>query len=199
MAWKKLSSTLIYENDWMEIREDDVVNPGGGRNKYGHVHFKNIAVAILPLDEYGNTWLVGQSRYTLGDYSWELPMGGAPVDETPLEAAIRELQEETGLSATDWSEILRLHTSNSITDELGVVFLASGLTQGQTDFEETEDLTVRKLPVDEAVLMALEGEITDAICVAALLSYTTHKKTRGKLGERNSRYRQNPDALTRRS
>lgn len=176
MTWQRLSSTLVYENDWMEVREDDVVNPGGGRNQYGHIHFKNIAVAILPLDGDGNTWLVGQSRYTLGEYSWELPMGGAPGDETPLAAAKRELQEETGLSATDWTEILRLHTSNSITDEVGVVFLANGLQQGRTDFEETEDLTVRKLPVDEAVRMALEGEITDAISVAALLAYAARKK-----------------------
>lgn len=123
MTWKKLSSTLVYENDWMRVHEDEVVNPGGGRNRYGHVHFKNIAVAILPLDEDGNTWLVGQSRYTLGEYSWELPMGGAPTNETPLEAARRELKEETGLTAASWTEVLRLHPSNSITDEVGVVFL----------------------------------------------------------------------------
>lgn len=171
MTWKKLSSTLVYENDWMQVREDEVENPGGGKNQYGHIQFKNIAVAILPLDEQGNTWLVGQNRYTLGEYSWELPMGGAPRSETPLEAARRELREETGLTASSWTEALRLHTSNSITDEVGVVFLATGLAQGSTDFEETEDLTVRKLPVEEAIRMALEGEITDAISVAALLAY----------------------------
>jgi 8-oxo-dGTP pyrophosphatase MutT (NUDIX family) len=171
MTWKKLSSTLVYENDWMQVREDEVENPGGGKNQYGHVQFKNIAVAILPLDEEGNTWLVGQSRYTLGEYSWELPMGGAPKSETPLEAATRELREETGLTASSWTELLRLHTSNSITDEVGVVFLARGLAQGATNFEETEDLAVRKLPVEEAIRMALEGEITDAISVAALLAY----------------------------
>ncbi|NCF15424.1 MAG: NUDIX domain-containing protein [Gammaproteobacteria bacterium] len=176
MPWKKLSSTLVYENDWMQVREDDVVNPGGGRNQYGHVHFKNTAVAILPLDEEGNTWLVGQSRYTLGEYSWELPMGGAPGDETPLEAAKRELREETGLDASNWTEFQRLHTSNSITDEVGVVFLARQLAQGATDFEETEDLAVRKLPIEEAIQMALEGQITDAISVAALLAYAARNK-----------------------
>jgi 8-oxo-dGTP pyrophosphatase MutT (NUDIX family) len=138
---------------------------------YGHIHFKNIAVAVLPLDEEGNTWLVGQDRYTLGEYSWELPMGGAPENETPLEAARRELLEETGLSASDWTEVLRLHTSNSITDEVGVVFVARDLAQGETDFGETEDLTVRKLPVTEAIQMALHGEVTDAISVAALLAH----------------------------
>ena len=156
----------------MEVRVDHVVNPGGGENEYGYVHFKNRAVAIVALDNEGNTWLVGQQRYTLGEYSWELPMGGAPLDEDPLDAAKRELREETGLTATDWSELMRLHTSNSITNEVGVVFVARKLTQGATEFEETEDLEIRKLPLAEAIAMARSGEITDAISVAALLRMT---------------------------
>ncbi|NIR61415.1 MAG: NUDIX hydrolase, partial [Gammaproteobacteria bacterium] len=116
-----------------------------------------------------NTWLVGQQRYTLGAYSWELPMGGAPLGEEPLDAAKRELKEETGLSATHWSEVMRLHTSNSITDEVGIVYVAEGLTEGETEFEETEDLEIRKLPLAEALQLANDGEITDAISVAAIL------------------------------
>ena len=108
---------MVFENDWMVVREDDVSNPGGGRNQYGHVRFKNVAVAILPVDTDGNTYLVGQTRYTLDSYSWELPMGGAPLEEDPLDAARRELQEETGFEAQDWTELMRLHMSNSITDE----------------------------------------------------------------------------------
>ena len=169
MSWRRLASKTIYENDWMEVREDHVINPGGGENHYGHVHFKNRAVAIVALDESGNTWLVGQQRYTLDAYSWELPMGGAPLDEDPLTAAQRELKEETGLTAHDWQEIMRLHPSNSITDEIGFVYVATGLTEGEPDFEETEDLEIRRLPLDEAVKMALDGDITDAISVAALL------------------------------
>ena len=110
MSWKKLSSRVIWENDWMQVREDEVVNPGGGNNLYGHVRFKNRAVAIVALDDDGNTWLVGQERYTLGCWSWELPMGGAPLEEDLLLAAQRELKEETGLSAEHWTEIMRLHT-----------------------------------------------------------------------------------------
>ena len=169
MGWKKLSSRTVWENDWMRVHEDEVINPGGGKNLYGHVHFKNQAVAIVPLDEDGNTWLVGQDRYTLGAWSWELPMGGAPLGEAPLDAAQRELREETGLTAADWTEVMRLHTSNSITDESGIVYIARDLTEGDTAFEESEDLEIRKLPLSEAVMMVKHGEITDAITVAALL------------------------------
>jgi 8-oxo-dGTP pyrophosphatase MutT (NUDIX family) len=169
VSWKKLDTRRVWENPWMEIREDRVINPGGGENRYGWVHFKNRAVAIVPLDEEGRTWLVGQQRYTLGEYSWELPMGGAPLDEEPLAAAKRELKEETGLTAARWSELMRLHTSNSITDELGVVFLAEDLVPGEPEFEETEDLSIRRLSLAEALAMVDTGEITDCISVAALL------------------------------
>jgi 8-oxo-dGTP pyrophosphatase MutT (NUDIX family) len=169
MGWKQLSSRVVFENDWMEVREDHVVNPGGGENQYGYVHFKNRAVAIIPLDDELNIWLVGQQRYTLGQWSWELPMGGAPLEELPLVAAKRELKEETGLSAERWTEIMQLHPSNSITDEIGYVYLAEDLTDGETDFEETEALEIRKLPLEDALTMVRDGSISDAISVAALL------------------------------
>lgn len=168
MGWKKHSSRIVYENPWMVVREDEVTNPGGGQNLYGHVQFKNVAVAVLPLDDKGNTRLVGQSRYTLDEYSWELPMGGAPLAEDPLEAARRELREETGLIASHWRELLRLHLSNSITNELGIVYVATGLSEGSTAHEETEDIEVITLPVIEAVQMAQDGRITDALSAAAL-------------------------------
>jgi 8-oxo-dGTP pyrophosphatase MutT (NUDIX family) len=169
MGWKRLSSKVIYDNPWMSVLEDRVINPSGGQNDYGHIRFKTRAVAIIPIDDEGNTWLVGQDRYTLGEYSWEIPMGGAPKSEDALAAAKRELREETGLQAGSWREVLRLHTSNSITDEEGFVYIAKDLQQGETAFEETEQLEIRNLPLQDAVAMVQNGEITDAISVAALL------------------------------
>lgn len=169
MSWKKLSSKPIFDNPWITVREDHVINPGGGENDYGVVHFKNKAVAIVPVDDEGNTWLVGQDRYTLGEYSWELPMGGAPHDEDPLLAAQRELREETGLIARRWSKLMFVHLSNSITDETGIIYVAEDLQQGEQQLEETENITLLKLPLVEAIEMAKQGLITDVISVAALL------------------------------
>ncbi len=167
--WKQLSRKKIYDNPWIEVFEDQVINPRGGQNLYGKVSFKNKAIGIIPIDEAQHTWLVGQYRYTLDEYSWEIPMGGGDRRLDILTAARRELKEETGLSAGQWTNIMRLHTSNSVTDEEGFVFLAQDLTQGATEFDETEDLAIRRLPLQEAVAMVMAGEITDAISVAGLL------------------------------
>ncbi len=169
MSWKTLNSRIVYDNPWITVFEDKVINPRGGENLYGHVHFKGKAIAIVPLDDDGNTWIVGQDRYTTNEYSWEVPMGGSDAGEEPIDTARRELKEETGLTATDLTLLMRLHTSNSITDEEGFVFVARGLEFSETNFDDMEDLKVRKLPFTEAIDMVKRGEITDAISVAALL------------------------------
>lgn len=166
--WTILDSREIYDNKWIRLTEYDVINPKGGKGIYGKVHFKNRALGIVALDEEENIYLVGQWRFALGHYSWELPEGGGPLDDDPLESARRELEEETGLKAAHWEKMFDFHLSNSVTDEFGYVYLATGLEQGAAKPEDTEDITVRKVSVDEAVEMVLKGEITDSMSVAAI-------------------------------
>ncbi|PAW92888.1 DNA mismatch repair protein MutT [Mucilaginibacter sp. MD40] len=167
--WKTLSAKEIYNNPWINVTEYQVINPSGNPGIYGKVHYKNIAIGILPLDEEMNTYLVGQYRFTLNQYSWEIPEGGGPLGIDPLESAKRELLEETGLKATEWTEIQRMHLSNSITDELCILYLAKGLQQFEAEPEETEQLIVNKLPFDEVYRMVCDGLITDCLAVAAIL------------------------------
>lgn len=168
--WKTLSTRVAFENPWFSVSVHDTIAPDGSRPVYGKISFRNVAVGIVPLDEDDHTWLVGQWRFPLGEYSWELPMGGSPLGTDPLASAQRELGEETGLRAAHWEVLLRLHTSNSVTDESGIVYLARDLVQGTPQFDETERLDILRLPLRDAVAMAMDGRITDAISVAGLLA-----------------------------
>ncbi|HMJ71250.1 MAG TPA: NUDIX hydrolase [Cyclobacteriaceae bacterium] len=175
--WTTLSVREIYENRWIKIDEHQVINPSGGQGIYGKVHYKNKAIAIIPYDEQGNTWLVGQWRYVLNEWSWEIPEGGGSPNEEPLASAQRELREETGLSAGKWNMIQRTHLSNSVGDEEGFIFLAEELTQGKNELDETEaDLRVWKLPFHDALQMVLDGRITDSLSVMGLLAAARLKK-----------------------
>lgn len=167
--WVTLTQKDIYQNNWIGVTEHEVINPSGGKGIYGVVHFKNLAIGILPLDEEFNTWIVGQYRFPLEAYSWEIIEGGGPHGVDPLQSATRELLEETGLMATEWLEIQRMHLSNSVSDELAIIYIARGLSQGQAEPEETEQLTVRKIPFQEAFNMVISGQITDSMSVAAIL------------------------------
>jgi 8-oxo-dGTP pyrophosphatase MutT (NUDIX family) len=166
--WRVLSSKEIYDNNWIKVTEFQVINPGGGQGIYGKVHFRNVAVGILVLDDEMNTWLVGQYRFPLDAYSWEIPEGGGQLDTEPLESAKRELLEETGLVASEWTPLLKLHLSNSVSDEYALVFLARKLEQHNPMPEETEQLIVKRVAFEEAWQMVVQGEITDAISVAAI-------------------------------
>lgn len=167
--WTKLSEELQYDNPWIRITEHQVLNPNGNPGIYGVVHFKNTAIGIVPLDKELNTWIVGQYRYTLEEYSWEIPEGGGPLGTDPLDSAKRELLEETGITAKEWVDIGPLNTSNSVTDEVGRMYVARQLSFGEAEPEDTEDLQVRKLPFHEVVEMVLNGEITDALSICAIL------------------------------
>ena len=167
--WKVLKSNQVYDNPWIKLTEHQVINPTGGHGIYGEVHFKNLAIGIVVLDANYDTWLVGQYRFPLKAYSWEIPEGGGPLDIDPVLSAKRELQEETGILASTLTEIQRMHLSNSVSDELAIIYIAQGLEMGQSSPEETEELTVRKLPFEEVYQMVMNGEITDSMSVAGIL------------------------------
>jgi 8-oxo-dGTP pyrophosphatase MutT (NUDIX family) len=167
--WKVVGEKKVYENPWIALTEYDVVNPSGGKGIYGKVHFKGLAIGILPLDEEMNTWLVGQYRFPLGQYSWEIPEGGGRLDVEPLESARRELLEETGLVAAEWSPLMEMHLSNSVSDEHAIIFLARNLEQQEPQPDETEQLQVKKVSFTEAYQMVEKGMITDSMSVAAIL------------------------------
>ncbi|QHS63516.1 NUDIX domain-containing protein [Chitinophaga agri] len=167
--WTILSSEKKYDNPWIKITEHQVINPSGGKGIYGVVHFKNAAIGVVALDEENNIYLVGQYRFPLEQFSWEIPEGGGPLGIDPLLGAQRELLEETGLVATDWQPIVRMHLSNSVSDEAAVVFLARNLEQREAEPEETEQLFTRKVPFETAYQMVKNHEITDSMSVAAIL------------------------------
>lgn len=167
--WKSLKHESVYDNKWITVSHKEVLNPNGNDGIYGVVHFKHLAIGIIPLDENNNTWIVGQYRYPLKQYSWEIPEGGGLLNEDPLASAKRELLEECGLVASDWNEILRMHLSNSVSDELAIIYVAKGLTQKQSEPEDSELLQVKKIPFDKVYEMVLNGEITDSMSVAGIL------------------------------
>ncbi len=167
--WKTIHKETTYENPWIRVEHRDVITPTGNPGIYGVVKFKNKAIGIVPVDDAGFIYLVGQYRYPLEEYSWEIPEGGGPIGEDPLATARRELKEETGLTAERWRQIGRVHTSNSVTDEEGFIFLAQGLTPGDAQPEETEELVLKKVSLADAVDMVMRSEITDSISVCGIL------------------------------
>lgn len=174
--WKTVSSSEVYDNPWVNIRHEEVIKPNGEAGIYGVAHFKTHAVAIVPLDANGYLWLVGQYRYPLNEYSWEIPMGGGAFDVEILESARRELKEETGIIAQEWTYLGRLHTSNSVTDEVGYMYLAENLEYGESEPDDTEILSVKKVTLTEAVRMVMDSEITDSLSIAAILKVARLKK-----------------------
>ena len=166
--WRRVGRRVAYQNPWLTVWHDDVIRPDGAPGIYGVVHFANRAIGILALDEEDRVLLVGQHRYPLAAYTWEIPEGGGGLDESPLEAARRELAEETGFRAGSWRELGRAALSNSVTDEIAVFFIATELRAGAAAPEGTEELQTRWVPFDDAVAMTLDGRIDDALSTLAI-------------------------------
>lgn len=166
--WLRRTRRIAYDNPWITVFHDEVVRPDGNPGIYGLVHYKNRAVGVVPIDDQGKVLLVGQYRYTLNLYSWEIPEGGAAPGEELLTAAQRELREETGCTASEWTELLRAHLSNSVSDEEAICYLARGLSHGVADPEGTELLQLRWVPFAETLAMIRRGEITDALSVLGI-------------------------------
>jgi 8-oxo-dGTP pyrophosphatase MutT (NUDIX family) len=167
--FQTLDEAIVYDNKWISVRHANIITPKNTEGIYGTVHFKNFAIGIIPIDNEGFTYLVGQYRYPLNEYSWEIPEGGGPLHLDILESAKRELQEEVGFFADKWTKIAELNTSNSVTDEKGIIFLAQDLTPTTTAPDETEELQIKKLPLTEAINWAMTGKIKDAIALIGLL------------------------------
>ncbi len=166
--WRKLSTRLVYENPWIRVREDQVIAPSGVHGIYGVVEARP-AVGVVALGAQSEVYLVGQYRYPTECYSWEIPEGAAENGETPLDAAKRELREETGLIATTWQPLGgEVHLSNCFTAERAYIFLAQGLTQGEADLDPTEQIVRKSVALKEALKMALDGAITDGMSLIGI-------------------------------
>ena len=159
----------MYDNPWITVSHREVTAPTGNDGIYGLVHFKHTALAVVPIDEHGNTWLVGQHRYTLDQYTWEIPEGGGMPHENVIDVAHRELREETGIIASRWTHLLDMYPSNSVSDEFAVGYVAQGLSFGDTEPDETEVLAIKKVPLQTAINMVMSGEITDGLAMVCLM------------------------------
>jgi 8-oxo-dGTP pyrophosphatase MutT (NUDIX family) len=166
--WVRRSRRIGYENPWITVWHDEVDRPDGSPGIYGVVHFANLAVGVVVVDDHARVLLVSQHRYTLDAMSWEIPEGGVPPGESPLDGAKRELREETGVEADDWRELVRFHLSNSVTDEAGVVFAAHAVAHGEASPDPSEDIAIRWVPWSETLAMIDDGAITDAMTILGI-------------------------------
>lgn len=167
--WTTLKSEKVYDSPWIGLTKHDVLNPNNNPGTYSVIHFKNIALGILPLDKDYNTWIVGQYRYPINQYSWEIPEGGGKRDVEPLESAKRELLEETGITAKKWTKIQEMYLSNSASDEFCILYIAQDLSFGEAQPEDNEQLELKKVHFDELYQMVEKGEITDSLTVCIVL------------------------------
>jgi ADP-ribose diphosphatase len=185
--WRVKKKSEPFENPWIKIVDHEVIHPDGSPGEYGVVRFKNLAIGILPIDDDGSVWLVGQHRFPHDRYSWELPEGGGALDVPPLESAKRELSEETGMTAREWARFSSFDISNSVTDERALCYFAWSLEQGAAAPEASEALTIKRVPFCDLFEMVMSGEITDSLTIVMVLMAFS-KALRGEAPEPISRH-----------
>jgi 8-oxo-dGTP pyrophosphatase MutT (NUDIX family) len=166
--WSTLSSRVVYRNPWLALREDKVIRPDGKEGIYSVIEIRP-SCGIIAINENDQIALVGQWRYVHNKYSIEIPTGGSEQGETPLDAAKRELREETGLTAEDWTALGTVDNSNGATTDVAHLFLARNLTTGPSVPQGDEHVELRWTPFTDAVLSVMKGEITESVSVAAIL------------------------------
>lgn len=178
--WTLVQDETVFDCPYFMTRSDWVRDGGGRPRRYFNVRMKNFGIAVVPIDGMGRIVLVGQQRYLLNRFTWEVVRGGGPLDRPALESAQKELSEETGCRADHWLQLFEASASPGVTDELSVGFVAWGLHQGEPHPDGGEELLQRRIPFAEAISMALSGAIADLASSALLLGVQV-KLDRGEL------------------
>lgn len=175
--WKRESAQYVYQNPWIKVREDQVLRPDGKPGIYGVVE-TDLAVGVIAVNDQQKITLVGQWRYAINRWSWEIVEGAAYPQESPIEAAKRELREEAGWTAKRYAQLGGdIFLSNSFTDERALVFLAEGLDPVPPEPDPTEQLELRYESLDTCLELMRSGEINDAITLIGLSRYAEHLRS----------------------
>lgn len=174
--WKIKSEETRYSCERYDLVVYDTINPADKPMEYPVMRYKQKSTAVCAVDDKGYLYIVGQWRFGAGYYSWEVIEGRSDPGETPDITIKRELKEEAGLTAKEWKYLGMFYPNNVLTDEEVHVYIARGLTQGETSPDEHEKLTVKKVRFLDFLQNVIQGKITDGITVSAVLMAYFHLK-----------------------
>lgn len=167
--WITNSSRVVYQNTWISVREDQVIRPDGNPGIYGVVEIRP-SVGVLAMNDREEVVLVGQWRYAMNRYSWEIPRGGSHPGETDMLAvAQRELMEEAGVVASDWEPLGKVDICNGVANDVQSLFFARGLSATNRQLDPEEEIALEWRPFETVLSMAMDGRITEVCSIAAIL------------------------------